>query len=219
MKLSPIALLVGCSLTAGATYWTMNERLRTVFAKVEQLESEVSVKESELLGYTKYTSYLTVGKQSLGEQTKLITASVVRDEGLTQVIEKSTLGFSTNGTVAIWHKVEYSFGFDLRPGSYDVVATPTGIEVRVGRPILVVTPAVTDLKYKILSGSLFGDEKGAVLRLYEEASKRATEQGRVIAGEAATVALCEKKLTAFLHNFLAKQPGVKVVPTIVIAYK
>lgn len=219
MKLSLIAFVAGCAVAAGVTYWGMNGRLQTVFAQVGELQKEVSVKESELLGYTKYTSYLTVGKQSLGEQTRLITASLVRDEGVTQVIEKSTLGFSTNGTVAIWHKVEYSFGFDLRPGSYDVLATPTGIEVRVGKPVLVVTPAVTDLKYRILSGSLFGDEKGAVLRLYEEASKRATEQGRVIASEAATIALCEKKLTAFLHDFLAKQPGVKVVPTIVIAYK
>ncbi|MEQ1686252.1 MAG: hypothetical protein ABL916_21590 [Burkholderiaceae bacterium] len=219
MKLSPIAFVVGCALASGATYWAMNGRLQTVFARVGALENEVSVRESELLGYTKYTSYLTVGKQSLGEQTKLITASVVRDEGITQVIEKSTLGFSTNGTVQIWHKVEYSFGFDLRAGSYDIQATPTGIEVRVGKPVLVVTPAVTDLKYKILSGALFGDEKGAVLRLYEEASRRATEQGRVIATEPATIALCEKKLTAFLHDFLAKQPGVKVVPTIVIAYK
>jgi hypothetical protein len=32
------------------------------------------------------------------------------------------------------------------------------------------------------------------------------------------VALCEKRLTAFLRDFLAKQPGVKHVPAITVSY-
>ena len=206
-------------MAAGLTFWAMSGRMNSAIARVGELQSEVSAKESELLGYTKYTTYLTVGKQSLGEQMKLIAASVVREEGVTQVIEKSLLGLPSTGTVAIWHTVEYSFGFDLQPGSYDVRPTSTGIEVHVGKPFLAVTPAVSNLKFKILSGGMFTDEKAAVIRLYEEASKRATEQGHAMATEPAVVALCEKKLIGFLHDFLAKQPGVRVVPSITVVYK
>jgi hypothetical protein len=43
--------------------------------------------------------------------------------------------------------------------------------------------------------------------------------GRVLAADDAVVALCEKKLVAFLHDFFAKQPGVARIPNITISYK
>lgn len=215
--------LVGCgvagAVAAGATHWVMSERLNTTFAHVGELEKEVSVTENQLLGYTRYTSFLTLGKQTLGGQAKLITASVVREEGITQIVEKSALGFSSTGTVAIWHTTEYSFGFDLRPGQFDVRATPSGIEVSVPKPTLLTAPAVTHLRYKVLVGGLFTDEKAAVLKLYEAAAQRAAEQGKAMATELAALALCEKKLIEFLRDLLAQQPGVKVVPTISAVYR
>ena len=33
------------------------------------------------------------------------------------------------------------------------------------------------------------------------------------------VAACEKALTAFLHDFLVKQPGVERVPAIAVSYR
>lgn len=215
--------LLGCGLAgavaAGVTHWAMSERLNTAFAHVGELENEVSVTQNHLLGYTRYTRFLTLGKQTLGGQAKLITASVLREEGITQIAEKSALGFSSTGTVAIWHTTEYSFGFDLRPGNYDIRATPTGIEVSVPKPTLLTAPAVTQLRYKVLVGGLFTDEKAAALKLYEAAAQRAAEQGRTMASEPAIQALCEKKLTEFLRDFLAQQPGVKVVPSISVVYR
>ncbi|MBL8259611.1 MAG: hypothetical protein JNM60_07385 [Candidatus Competibacteraceae bacterium] len=219
MSLYPILFVLGCGLATGLTYSVMNGRLSDAYAMVSTLEQEVSRKESELLGYTKYTSYLTVGKQSLAEQMKLLTATMVREEGVTQVIERSLLGLSSTGTVAIWYSAEYSFGFDLQSDSYDVRPIDSGIEVRVKKPALIATPAITQLRYQILSGGLFTDERGAVLRLYEEAAKKAKEQGEAMASDAAVVALCEKRLIAFLHDFLAKQPGVKIVPQISVVYQ
>lgn len=219
MRLYPLIFVMGCGIATGLTYSVMNGRLSDAYATVSTLEKEVSRKESELLGYTKYTSYLTVGKQSLAEQMKLLTATMVREEGVTQVIERSLLGLSSTGTVAIWYSVEYSFGFDLQPDSYDVRPTDSGIAIHVKNPALVATPAITHLRYKILSGGLFTDEQSAILRLYEEASKTAKEQGAAMASDSAVVALCEKRLIAFLHDFLAKQPGVKIVPQISVVYR
>lgn len=218
MRLYPMLFVLGCGLATGLTYSVMNGRLGDAYAMVSALEKEVSRKESELLGYTKYTSYLTVGKQSLAEQMKLLAATVTREENVTQIIERSLLGLPSTGTVAIWYSAEYSFGFDLQSDSYDVRPTASGIEVLVKKPTLVTTPAITHLRYRILSGGLFTDERGAVLLLYEEAAKKAKEQGEAMASDAAIVALCEKRLIAFLHDFLAKQPGVKIVPQISVIY-
>lgn len=218
MRLHLPLFVLGCGVAAGLTYSLMYGRLSDAYAMISTLEKEVSRQESELLGYTKYTTYLTIGKQSLAEQMKLLAATVIREEGVTQVIERSLLGLSSTGTIAIWYTAEYSFGFDLRPESYDVRSIASGIEVRVKKPALITTPAITHLRYKILSGGLFTDEQSAVLRLYEEAARKAREQGEAMAAEAAIAALCEKQLVAFLHDFLARQPGVKIVPQINVVY-
>ena len=75
-----------------------------------------------------------------------------------------------------------------------------------------------DLRYQILSGGLFTDEKAAVIDLYAQAARQAQAQGERLASDPAVIALCEKKLTEFLRDFLAKQPGVVAVPHIRIAY-
>ena len=68
MRLYLILFVLGCGIATGLTYSLMNGRLSNAYAMVSTLEKEVSRKESELLGYTKYTSYLTIGTQSLAEQ-------------------------------------------------------------------------------------------------------------------------------------------------------
>ena len=216
-----IALLsVVVAVTAALTYFPLQRLLASAQGEVQELQSVVKKTEDELLGHTLYTSFLTAGKQSLSGQMTLLTATVVREEGVSQVVERLLLpGLSSSATVAIWYAVEYSYGFDLRPDHYDVRAVPTGIEVRVKKPTLVATPAVTKLHYKILSGGVLTDEKAAVLKLYEEASVRAKAQGALMASEPPLLALCEKKLIEFLHGFLAKQPGVKVVPHITVVYQ
>lgn len=215
-----VLLFVVVSGTAALTYFPLHGLLASSRGEVQELKSVVQKTEAELLGHTRYTSFLTAGKQSLAGQMTLLTATIVREEGVSQVVERLLLpGLSSSGTVAIWYAVEYSYGFDLRPNQYDVRAVPTGIEVRVRRPTLVATPAVTNLKYKILSGGVLTDEKAAALKLYEEASVRAKAQGALMASEPPILALCEKKLIEFLHGFLAKQPGVKVVPHITVVYQ
>lgn len=219
MKRLLLAFLVGAALTASLTYLAIARSAEAAFGRVAELEDVVVSKTKELLGYTKYTDYLTLGKKSLSEQMRFLAVQVVREEGLTQVMNKSVIGITSEATVGVWYVAEYSFGFDLRPERYDIVKTDTGIEVRLDRPILVATPAIRSLRHKVLSGGVFTDEKAAVIKIYEGASKRVKTQGLAMASDEAIVALCEKKLVAFLRDFLARQPGVKLVPTIAVSYK
>jgi hypothetical protein len=189
-------------------------------AQAQQLQSLVTTTQQELVGHTSYTSYLTAGKQTLSGQARLLTATLTREEGLTQIITRAFLPHvNSTGTVAMWYAADYAFGYDLRPDQFDLRATPSGIEVRVRKPALVATPAVSKLTYKVLEGGVLVDEKAAVIKLYEEAAGRAARQGAVMAGDPAVVALCEKKLLEFLYGFIEKQPGVKVVPRITIVYR
>lgn len=128
-------------------------------------------------------------------------------------------GLRSRGVVSVDYTAEYLFGYDLRPGSYDVVDTPGGIEVRLRRPALVGTPAVTNLRHEVLSGGILTDEGAAVTELYEEASERARKRGAEMAEDEAIVALCERSLGAFLRDFLSKQPGVTRVPAIAVRYR
>jgi len=189
-------------------------------AQTQQLQSLVTTTQQELLGHTSYTAYLTAGKETLGGQAKLLTATVMREEGVTEIINRTFLPHLTStGTVAIWYAAEYAFGYDLRPGQFDLHATPAGIEVRVRRPALVATPAVSKLTYRVLAGGMLVDEKAAVIKLYADAADRARRQGAAMAQDPAVVALCEKKLLEFLYAFIERQPGVKVVPRITVVYR
>lgn len=218
MKRIVAGLLLGFLLAAGAAIWLW-AGLHHTREQVGTLEKTLEFTQSELLGHTAYRVYLGAGKQSLSAQMRLIAAKIIREESAIQVEEKSVLGLSSNGVVSISYTAEYVFGYDLRPESYDLRAAAGGIEVRIGRPILAATPAVQDLKYRILSGGMFTDDKAAVIHLYEQAAVRAAEQGRGMTIKPEVMALCEKQLIAFLRDFLAKQPGVKFVPQITVVYK
>lgn len=213
------AALLACLLATGAATWWARHQVDAALAKTAHLQQQVTELQNALLGYTRYTSYLTAGKETLAEQMKLLAATVVREEGATQIIEKSVLGMASTGVVAITYTAEYAFGFDLNPQAYELRAVDSGIELHIHRPALVAAPAVTHLQHRILSGGLFTDNKGAVIKLSQEAARRARQQGEAMASDPAVMALCEKSLTEFLYGFLAKQPGVVQVPRITVVYK
>ena len=220
MRRRTLALIAatGCAIAIAAALWAF-ARLQAAREEVALLQKEVTSRTEQLLGFTRYTSYLTVGQQSLAEQMKLLTATVVREEGATQIVEKSVLGLPSTGVVAIWYTAEYAFGYDLRPGSYELRATPKGLEIHLVRPTLVATPAITQLRHRVLSGGLLTDDKGAIIALQQAAAQRAQTQGRAMAAEPAVLALCEKSLTTFLADFLSRQPGVQAVPRITVVYR
>lgn len=213
-----VIVLALALLAALAGGWWAQTRLRAAQGEVTALQRQVVTTSDQLLGYTRYTTYLTASQNTLAEQMKLLTATVVREERATEIVEKSVLGLASTGVVAVWYTAEYAFGYDLRPGRYTLKAVPKGLEVHLARPTLVATPAVTQLRHRVLSGGLLTDEKAAVIRLQQEAARRAETQGRAMANDPAVLALCEKSLTAFLADFLSRQPGVTAVPRITVVY-
>ena len=225
-RIAVVTLVIGLLIGGGGTYLVMSGRLNaiselldTADGKVAGLQKVIEERDRTLLGYTEYRKFLTAGKKQLAGQTQLLTATVSGNEGFIKYLTTSWLGIKSNGAVKVSYKAEYNFGFDLRPGSYDVRAAGTGIEVIVGRPMLIGTPAVSNLKHAIVSGGLFTDEKLAIIELQQEAAVRVRQQGLDMAKQPAIAALCEKRLIEFLRDFLARQPGVQVVPQITVLYK
>ncbi len=213
------AAVAGSFVAAIILGWAKFQPANPLEAKVRTLQAEVTSQREELLGYTKYTDYLYASKEQLQEQMKFIAATVVRREGYTRSVNKSILGMKFDSIVAVSYTSEYSFGYALKPGDYDIGSTATGINVTLRKPILVARPATSNLSHQILSGSVFTDSQADVIGLYQGLDKRTLESGRVLAADEAVVALCDKKLVGFLRDFFAKQPGVKRIPDITISYK
>lgn len=216
-KLLVIMVLAGV-LAASAVWLLWGGRVQLAQPQSHSVHEQVTEVQQQLLGYTAYTTHLLAGQQALQQHIKLLTASVTRQEGITQVIERSVLGLTSSATVAIWYTAEYAFGFDVQAGRYEVAHTPTGIEIRIAKPQLLTQPAVHNLRYQVLSGGLFTDEQAALLELTAQATRQARKQGHSMASDAAIVALCEKKLIAFLDAFLRQQPQVQYVPQIRVVY-
>ena len=213
------AFVIGFAVAAAGFGWMTFRPMDSPDQPVSELQGVVTSQREELLGYTKYTDYLSASKQKLQEQMKFIAATVRREEGYTRQVNRKIVGVNFNSVVAISYTAEYSFGYELKPGDYDIAGTPTGINVTIRKPILVALPATSSPRHQILSGSVFTDSQAAVIGLYQGLSTRTLASGRALAADEAVVALCEKKLLAFLRDFLAKQPGVKHIPNITISYK
>ena len=212
-----LKILLGC-LLATAVALALFHRADPDAAIAESM-GEATTKHGTLLGYTKYKDYLAASKSVLGERTKFVETTVVRRYTVNRGVESSLLGLKSRGALVVTYAAEFSFGYDLAPGSYDIVDTPAGIEIRVASPTVVATPAVRDLHHQVLESGWFTDERPAALKLYEDSSNVARAEGARMQSDAEIVALCERTLTAFLHDFLAKQPGVERVPAITVSYK
>jgi hypothetical protein len=219
-------MLVGAALASALTWAVVPRGPADGLAKLRQYEQEAAglaqkleAREKTLLGYSEYQKYLTASKQALSEQTKLVTAQVRTDEKYMLVLTEKKLGMPSMGAAEVSYTAEYLFGYDLAPDKYQIRASDDGIEVIVGRPVLAASPAVTKLAHRIVSDGWLTDEQQGVIKLQQDASRRTLEQGKRMAQQPAIAALCEKRLTAFLRDFLRKQPGVTAVPNITVVYK
>jgi len=213
-------IIATMAITAVATYLLTNKYAwGNIDPIVIQMQKENQRIEKDLIGYTKYTDYVSLGKQTLEGQAKLITAKVSKVYLRNQYIERNLRVFSSKAAVALTYAVEYSVGFDLTPNKFDIVSTSEGIEIKVKRPVLVAKPAVSLLSYDMPEESLLIDEKDAILIIQKQLPKLEESNGNNnVAKDPAVMALCEKRLIEFFHGFLAKQPGVKAVPYIKVTY-
>jgi hypothetical protein len=209
--LAMLALVVGGLAALGYGNFNLQEQ-------VAEVEAQLTRTQEELVGYTSYTTYLAKGKQSLHEQSKFLAASVTREDYWIEHARRDLYVLRSEGTVILKVAAEYSFGFDLSPDKFDLVGDARGIQVKVGRPILVAAPSVSLLAYEFPSKGVLVNEEQVALELMKRLPDDYALKGRAMANEEAIKALCEKKLVGFLRAFLEKQPGVKVVPNITVVY-
>ncbi len=218
MNRALLAFLSGCAVAAALAAWLLHDRMADMAEKIAELQQIVTTTDKSLVGYTKYKDYIAASKKSLSGQAKLLAANVTRYYRVDRHVERSLLGLKSSGEVVVTYAVDYSFGYELAPDSYDIADGPAGIEIRIAKPDLVAAPAVRDLHYEVRDKGWFTDEKVAALTLYEGASKAAQAEGAQMKSEPEIVALCEQRLAAFVRDFLARQPGVERVPAITISY-
>ena len=102
--------------------YRMRDERKDALARVQTVEAIADSTKNELLGFTRYTDYLTAGKQVISEKMKLLAAKVVREYVLVEHIQKEVLKLKSDATVIVKYSVEYSFGFDLKPESFEISA-------------------------------------------------------------------------------------------------
>jgi hypothetical protein len=211
-----IAFCLGCAVAAVVAYGVARYRDAAGAVAATELQNRAERVEATLLGSTRYRDYIAGGKRALQAQAKLVTASVSRPYTIARGVETRVLGVPSKGAIVVTYTVDFAFGYDLAGDAYDIVDTPGGIEIRVGPPRPVAPPAVGKLHYEVLASGWWSDEKLAALKVYEEAAAMAQREAARLQDDPEVRALCERQLVAFVHDFLAKQPGVARVPAIVV---
>ena len=223
MKKTLITIIVTTSLGVTATLWIIRSQhlaeQQELLARLNLTTEKLTATQDSLLGYTRYTDYLSESKRALEGQSRFLAARVEREYVQVEHIQKSTLGWKSDATVILKYAVEYSFGFDLRPDQFSLDGDMNGITITLSKPILVASPAVKLLTHEIPSKGGFIDEQAAVISLQEKLFNVAEKRALEIQREETVSALCEKKLGDFLRDFLARLPNVRVVPVIKFTYK
>jgi hypothetical protein len=213
-----VALFIGAIGAYAVGQYRDHQQQLDLMSRLHTMEQTLSETKIELIGYTRYTDYLSTTKKAMTEQAKFIAAKVDREYVHVEHIERSKLLLKSEATIILKYAVEYSVGFELRPDDFSIGTDTSGLVVTLKKPKLVASPAVKLISHEIPSKGMLIDEKNAVIELQQQLHQVAEVKGQNIAAEEAVIALCEKSLTSFLRDFLSKQPNVKVVPAITIKY-
>ncbi len=140
MKKLAVVAIFSLLLGGAATYSVLQDRqgrsLDDLLAKLLNVEKELSVTKKDLLGYTKYTDYLSVSKTAMTGQMKFLAAKVDREYVHVQHIQASTMWIPSQATVIVTYAVEYSFGYDLKSDSFSITGDKSGITVTLKKPEL-----------------------------------------------------------------------------------
>ncbi|MES2878865.1 MAG: hypothetical protein V4713_10620 [Pseudomonadota bacterium] len=218
-----IFALTACFLCAAITYLVLDYRVFGERQKAMETalhdQAEVTATKKKLQGYTKYTDYLAPAKKTVTEQAKLFTAKVVRDHVHVEKVNKEKLKLKSDATFIVKYSVEYVFGMDFKPDSFEIVATTVGIEIRSPRPMLLAAPAIQPQSHETPGIGEVKNEKDVVAEIHLKLSAQAQTDGEIMASEEAVRAVCKMKLMEFLRDFMVKQPGMAQVPVISVVFK
>ena len=218
-RIAVFTVLVAAAAIFGTLYFQQGKQLSEQATQLGTVQEQLSEARKFLFGFNKYTDYIIAGKKAMEGQQKFLAAKIDREYTVVEHVQKSVLGFRSDGNFLVKYTVEYSVGFDLRSDGFSIAGDSDRITITLPKPGLVASPSVNNLSHEILGKGLITDEKSAVIALQQRLLSMAQKHAEEIIKEPAVIALSEKMLGTFLRDFLAKQPGVKLVPAIMFAYK
>lgn len=219
-----MALLVaGCFLSAASVFIFMQFRRydeqQESAVNIRKANTELEACQTKLLGYTKFADYLTAGKQNLTDQAASLNVSVLRDYTCLERFTKDKHRLKADVWVVGRYSVAFSFAADLKADSLELVVEPPGIQIKCGQPVMVGSAVVKNAAHEVSVSEILIDERAAFAEVQQKFMNLTHRHGAVVAREDAVRALCKTKIVDCLRDYLAKQPGVKQVPTIVVVFR
>lgn len=223
METVVIFAVAGSLFSAAVVYVILDYRRhgerQNAMENVLSVQAEVLKTKKILLGYTKYIEYLPAGKKAVTEMMKSMTVKQIREHVHIEKVQIDESNPKAITAIIAKYSVEYLLGIDLKPESFDVSGTTSGIEIRISRPTLFGIPFIKSHSFEILSGGVLPEEKTTLKEIQDKLPAFAQQYGVVMESDPSIRALCEKKLIELLGNFLINQPGVVQIPLIFAVYK
>lgn len=187
--------------------------------KLSQAQAEIVLVKNKLDGCNKYEDYLEAGKQAMSDHFKPVR--VVREYTHLERIPKDKEGLKLRFDVILVAKysIEFTFGLDLKPSTFEVMAATNGVGIKINRPTFLGSPLIKLQSHEVVSREDLPDEKVILDYVKQKFTANAQNYGNAIANEEATRALCMMKLLECFRDYLDKQAGVRLLPAIFVEYK
>ena len=213
-----VCLLIACMVYFFMEFRAHGDRDKAM-SEVLTVQAKLNAVNKTLKGYTCYMDHLAAGHKATAEHVKSLTTRVVREYVHVEKMPKEKCKDGLAASIILKYSVEYAFGMDLKPESFEVVATTAGIDVKTTRPGMIGQPQVKPQSHEVVGAGVLLDEPAAVKEIHEKFRSLASRYGAGVALEEPTRALCKLKLSEYLRDFLLAQPGVANVPVISVVFK
>lgn len=215
--------IAGCLFSAAVMYVVLDYRRhgerQNALDEMLRVQAKVVAVQKKMQGYIQYLDSLSAAKQAVSDKLRSLSVKIMREQTHVEKIPRDTQDQRPEVTFVVHYSVEYTFGFDPKGEVFEVVGTTGGIELKIGRPVLMGVPLARPLSLVVAGSASLPNEEEVVRQIHGRLPAYAEQQGAVMASEPAIRALCEKKLMECVASFLAEQPGVTQVPIIHVVYK
>lgn len=223
MEFGYVVAFVACLLGAGGMYVALEFNLhgerQDALAKLLKAQTDTAAARKEVQGYAKFMDYLAAGKAEMSDKLKLHLLKISREHHHSEMISKEQFKTKMPILIAVYYSVEYSFNMDLNVDRMEVKGSPDGIEIVMAKPMLLGFPSIKIQSHELGIDEPMVDQKSVVNEVQVKLPAIVRKYGVAIASEEATLAICEKKLVAFLRDYLSAQSGVKQLPGIKVTFK
>ena len=223
MNTALVLTVTACLLIACMVYFFMEFRAHgdreKATSEVLSVQAKLSAMDKKLKGYTRYMDHLAAGHRATAENVKTMTVKVVREYVHVEKMPKELGKDGAALSLVLKYAVEYAIGVDLKPESFEVVATTAGIDVKTSRPGMIGLPVVKPVSHEVAGVGALLDEPAAVKAMHDKFRDLSLRYGAAVALEEPTRALCKMKMMEFLRDFLVAQSGVTQVPVISVVFK